>query len=102
MNGIKKLGIFIALIGLISGCRSPDVLVSDSNGNPIEGAFVTGFSPSMTGKWSVTNRKGFAPILWSPQETEWIIVEKPGFETTNQIDVRDKPRPIKVFLEKEN
>ena len=54
----------------------------------------------MTGKWSVTDRKGVAPILWSPQETESIIVEKPGFKNSNQIDVRDKPRPIKVILEK--
>jgi len=75
-------------------------MVSDSNGNPIEGAFVYGISPSMTGKWSVTDRKGVAPILWSPQETESIIVEKPGFKNSNQIDVRDKPRPIKVILEK--
>ena len=101
MNEIKKLGILIILIGLNSGCSSLDVLVKDTDGNPIEGAIVYGISPSMTGKGTFTNRKGVAPIPWSAQEIEWIVVEKFGYGTTDQIEVKDKQKPIEVLLKKE-
>ena len=73
------------------------VVVTDPEGRPIEGAQVTGISPSYDGQTLYTDRDGESRVPWALNPTAWINVRKEGFETAWNISV-DQARPIRVLL----
>lgn len=93
--------ILIILTIFVSGCRSPQIIVRDVSGNPIEGAKVTGTSLSIGGQYSLTNEKGYAKIPKAVQPTKWISVSKEGYADVEYIDI-NQPRPILIYLSPQN
>ena len=45
-------------------------------------------------------RKGRADVPWAIQPTQWVSVEKPGYESVGNIDV-NQPKPITVKLKRQ-
>ena len=84
-------------ITLLVGCTGPDVIVTDQDGKPVEGAKITGASLSISGQFTKTNSKGGAQIPKAVQQTKWITVSKAGYEDVQFIDV-SQPKPICVKL----
>ena len=97
-----KLSLFVAASALVlAGCSTPDLLVLDSNGNPLSDAKVVGASLSMSGKTTISDRRGEAKIPWSIQETKWVSVYKDGFIPVENISV-DQKRPILIKMRRTN
>jgi len=82
---------------LLFGCTAPDVIVTDTNGRPVEGARLTGTSLSVGGQFTMTNAKGEAQIPRSAQETKWLAITKAGYTGAEWIDA-GQPKPIVVKL----
>ena len=95
--------LFITSLGCLAlffaACSRPQIEVVDSAGAPIEGAEIVGYSLSIQGQQTQTDKRGHAQIPSAVQQTQWIVVSKPGFIRTEQIDVSG-PKPIKVILQK--
>src|SRR5579883_2328640 len=97
-----KLLLFVATSALFMvGCSSPDLLVLDANGNPLSGAEVVGASLSMSGKATISNKRGEVRIPWSLQEIKWVSVYKDGFVPVENISV-DQKRPIMIKMRRTN
>src|SRR5579872_5232100 len=97
-----KLRLLVAASALVlAGCSSPDLLVLDANGNPLSGAKVVGTSLSMSGKTTMSNKRGEARIPWSIQETKWVSVYKDGFVPIENVSV-DQKRPIVIKMRRTN
>jgi len=79
------------------GSRQPDIIVVDAKGAPVAGATVTGVSLSISGQRTQTDVNGHATIPWAIQETKFVIVEKGGYRSANQIRV-DQDKPIRITL----
>lgn len=99
LHSIKLPMLASALV--LAGCSAPDLLVLDSKGNPLPDAKVVGTSLSMSGKTTMSNRRGEAKIPWSIQETKWVSVYKEGFVPVENISV-DQKKPIIIKLRRTN
>jgi predicted component of type VI protein secretion system len=89
----------IAILSLmLTGC-SERVQVVDAAGKPVQGAQVAPVTLSMNGAPAVTDARGEAsvPLRIGVQETKWVNISKPGFETI-QVDVPAE-WPLKVVLQ---
>lgn len=91
--------ILVFTVCFMTGCRTPDLVVAGADGKPIEGAILMGTSLSISGQTTKTDGNGCAAIPWAVQETKWISVSKPGYETVGNIDVKQK-KPIRILLKK--
>lgn len=100
MRTITLSCVMVVFACFIAGCNAPDIIVTDSTGQPIEDAVITGTSLSIGGQTAQTDKNGTAKIPWAVQDTKWISVSKSGYIASESIDV-SQSRPIKVLLKKE-
>ena len=92
--------LILVLVALAAiGCGKGRVQVVGPGGRPIQGADVVASSLSMTGDVVTTDAKGEAeiPLSFGPQQTKWVNVSKPGFESEH-VEVPAK-WPLKVTLQ---
>ena len=79
------------------GCKTPELVIVDQAGAPVEGARVVGTSLSMSGHSSCSDGRGLAKIPHAVQETKWISVSKNGYISVSGVDVSQE-KPIIVEL----
>ena len=100
MSKISAAGFILGFICIAAGCNnSPEIIITDTDGRPVEGAVIFGTSLSIRGQKTRSDSRGFAKIPRSVQKTKWISVEKAGYITITKIDV-DKEKPIRIILQK--
>jgi hypothetical protein len=89
--------VLVALAAI--GCVKGRVQVVEPGGRPIQGADVVAVSASMNGDVVTTDAKGEAeiPLSLGAQQTKWVNVSKPGFES-RQVELPAK-WPLKVPLQ---
>lgn len=97
------VSLVIATAFFICSSRGDNVLVVDIHDNPIVNAEVSAISLSMNGAPNLTNSKGIARIPHMIQPTEWISIQKEGYNEERIDFVKPWPqKPVKVVLEKGN
>jgi hypothetical protein len=74
-----------------------DIVVTDSDGKPIEGATLWFQSLNTTGGTTATNAKGEAVISWNWEPYDCVSVSKPGFRSVEWMKL-DQQTPIPVVL----
>ena len=93
-------GILFPLFALLAFAK-PNVIVVDSQGNPIKGASVEPITLSMNLASKLTDNDGKVEITKGAiQKTEWISVTKTGYASSGHIKF-NQPKPIKVILKLE-
>ena len=101
LSGLNRGALAVLSALLVAGCSSPDLVIVDSNGQPIEGAKVVGTSLSIWGQTSFSDKKGRASIPNAAQATKWVSIYKDGFTPVENIDV-SQPKPIVVKMQTKN
>ena len=91
--------ILILLISCLSFFKSPQVIVVDQQGKPIEGVTVTPISLSINYLPQITDEKGRVEINQKVQEVKWILVDKKGYQSSGQIEF-DGSETLRVVLKK--
>jgi hypothetical protein len=92
--------LIVVIVSLcVVGCGNGRVRVVDPQNVPIRGARVAPVSLSISGGPKTTNARGEASIpLNIGQDTKWIDVSKPGFQSV-QVDIPSK-WPLTVILQR--
>ena len=90
----------VALLGFLVASCTPNVLVVDENGAPIENARIIPAARSLTYPPVATDEKGEAFVRQDMPTIEYLHVFMTGFEPARDINY-GLPKPIQVVLKRQ-
>lgn len=98
-HGIQLACMVLATAFLCIGC-SPDVVVTDAEGNPVPKATVCPISLSVNHPPVLTDGSGKARIGRRVQSVKWIEVTGEGYHLSGHVPFADRRKPVSVILKR--